>query len=167
MKKLLSIGVVFFVMAAFSTALASNNCVEGEDFCISTVDAHKMLLADQDNAEPTVFILDVRTPEEWKWVGYPGINKKGEGEELAGRVIKIDYNGGTTFIAEIDDENLPKDATFITMCRSGHRSHLAAQDLIEAGYNAYSMNDGFEGDKDKRGYRHVNGWKMHQYSYRY
>ena len=163
MKKLLSIGVVIFVMAAFSSALASDYCASqnlGEEFCITTKDAQKMLLADQENVEPTVILLDVRTPEEWKWVGYPAKNKLGEGEELDGRVIKIDFKGETfltdAIVAFVD---MPADTTIITMCRSGKRSYYAAQALIAEGFDVYSMSDGMEGDKNEEGYRLVNGWK--------
>lgn len=164
MKKLLSIGVVIFVMAAFSSALASDYCATqnlGEEFCITTKVAQKMLVADQENVEPTVFLLDVRTPEEWKWVGYPGKNKMGEGEELDGRVVKIDWKDPDNFMPAVKAEfgNMPADTTIITMCRSGKRSYYAAQALIDAGYTAYSMSDGFEGDKNEEGYRLVNGWK--------
>lgn len=152
-----------FVMAAFNLAMASDDCATaalGEDFCITTMDAQKMLLADQDNVEPTVFLLDVRTPEEWKWVGYPGKNKLGEGEELDGRVVKIDWRGGN-FMPGVDAAfvGMPDDTIIITMCRSGKRSYDAAKALIDAGYNVYSMSDGFEGDKNAQGYRIVNGWK--------
>ena len=163
MKKLFSIGVVMFVMTAFSSAMASDYCESqnlGEDFCITTKDAQKMLLADQDNEVPTVFLLDVRTPEEWKWVGYPAKNKLGEGEELDGRVVKIDWKG-ETFMSDADVAfaDIPADSTIITMCRSGKRSYYAAQALLAEGYNVYSMSDGFEGDKNDEGYRLVNGWK--------
>ena len=33
-------------------------------------------------ADDGAFILDVRTPEEWNWVGHPGENKLCEGAEL-------------------------------------------------------------------------------------
>ena len=37
------------------------------------------------------FILDVRTPQEWNWVGHPGQNKLGEGAYLEGYVLNVAY----------------------------------------------------------------------------
>ncbi len=45
------------------------------------------------------------------------------------------------------------------MCRSGHRSSLAAADLEAAGYRAMNMTTGFEGGVDTNGYCTVNGWR--------
>ena len=57
-----------------------------------------------------------------------------------------------------------KNTPIIFMCRSGSRSSKAATLATKLGYtHAYTMVDGFEGDKAKegadKGYRVVNGWK--------
>jgi rhodanese-related sulfurtransferase len=46
------------------------------------------------------------------------------------------------------------------LCRSGARSHHAAQLATENGYTAaYNILEGFEGDKNAQGQRRsVNGW---------
>jgi len=48
------------------------------------------------------------------------------------------------------------------LCRSGARSHQAAQAAMQAGYaNAYNILEGFEGDKDANGHRNtVGGWRF-------
>ncbi len=164
MKKVVSIGTVLLLLGLSNHAMASDQCAKaglGEDFCISTNDAYQMILDDQDNAEPQVFILDVRTPEEWKYIGYPGVNGIGEGTELTGRVIKIDYldDGGLSFLSDVNEEfeEIPH-TTIITMCRSGKRSYNAAKDLLAAGYTVYSMNVGFEGDNVASKYSVVIVW---------
>ena len=59
-----------------------------------------------------------------------------------------------------------KDDVILVMCRSGARSAAAVDELAKAGFvNAYSIVDGFEGDKlkasesDYNGQSIVNGWK--------
>lgn len=114
-----------------------------------------------------VYILDVRSEGEWKWVGHPGSNDLGEGSELDGKVVnisyKIDYQGdfviNPSFLSDVEElfgEN--PDAVLITMCRSGSRSLAAAAELEDAGYQVKNMVTGFEGSKDTYGYRTVNGW---------
>ena len=126
------------------------------------------------------FILDVRTPQEWNWVGHPGKNNKNEGEDLDGNVLNVaifvyheGYSKGdililnTQFVKDVK-RLLNKDATIITMCRSGGRSKMAALALEAAGFtNVYNMLTGFEGDKDEYGYRTLNGWKVDGLPYNY
>jgi rhodanese-related sulfurtransferase len=52
-------------------------------------------------------------------------------------------------------------AALIIICRSGGRSARAVDMLAEAGVAppAYTVVDGFEGDKSDAGKRTVNGWK--------
>ena len=44
---------------------------------------------------PNVYIVDVRTDAEWRWVGHPGVNKLGEGAEgtfsIADTTVNIPY----------------------------------------------------------------------------
>lgn len=134
-------------------------------------------------ADENVFILDVRTEAEWRWVGHPGQNKLPadlggpEGAELNGKVVNISYLidqkgqliNNKHFVKDVDDlfESNP-GVVLITMCRSGSRSISAAEALEAAGYlNVYNMATGFEGGKDERGYRTVNGWKADGLPYTY
>lgn len=125
---------------------------------------------------PDVFILDVRTPEEWTWVGHPGQNKLGEGAALVGKVVNVPYKkykGGSlvvnpSFLHDVGEifENNP-NVLLITMCRSGGRGRAAAIVLDGAGYRAANMLTGFEGSSDSRGYRTVSGWAVDGLPYTY
>lgn len=130
--------------------------------------------------EDHAYILDVRTPQEWNWVGHPGVNKSGEGTYLEGYVLNVAYevyhegydNGdvlivNTQFVKDVK-KLLGKDTPIITMCRSGVRSVKAAGALEAAGFtNVYNMSTGFEGETDGSGYRIVNGWKVNGLPYNY
>jgi len=132
------------------------------------------------------FILDVRTPQEWNWVGHPGQNKvilsdgTYEGAYLEGYVLNVAYEVyhegyskgdvlivNTQFVKDVE-RLLNKDAAIITMCRSGVRSVRAARALGAAGFtNVYNMLTGFEGGTDNSGYRTKNGWKVDGLPYNY
>jgi rhodanese-related sulfurtransferase len=63
------------------------------------------------------------------------------------------------FVAEVE-KRYQKTDTIMVMCRSGSRSAKAVNLLTKAGFkHAYTVIDGFEGDKSKEGKRTVNGWK--------
>ena len=125
-------------------------------------------------------ILDVRTPQEWNWVGHPGVNKTEDGQYLEGQVLNVSYEVyhegyskgdvlivNTHFVKDVK-RLLSKDVTIITMCRSGGRSVSAAIALENAGFtDVYNMITGFEGDKDFQGYRTLNGWKVDGLPYNY
>lgn len=149
MKKLTLIG------AAFSLALSSTASFAYND--VTTYEAYDLATSD-----PDTMILDVRTRYEWGFVGHP------TGEALEGKVVNISVmvvNGeelspNPYFIEDVkkilaDNPNMK----FITMCRSGSRSKVAAEMLDAAGIPASNMLKGFEGGKDAFGYRTVNGWK--------
>ena len=126
------------------------------------------------------FILDVRTPQEWNWVGHPGKNKSGDGEYLEGNVLNVAYKVyhegyskgdvlivNTQFVKDVK-RLLNKDDVIITMCRSGQRSESAADALEDAGFtNVYNMETGFEGATDTDGYRSLDGWKVDDLPYNY
>jgi len=128
----------------------------------------------------SAFILDVRTPQEWNWVGHPGENKLGDGNYLEGYVLNVAYKVyhegysrgdvlivNTQFVKDVK-RFLNKDIAIITMCRSGKRSVAAAKALEAAGFiNVYNMLTGFEGGKNDAGYRTINGWKVDGLPYNY
>jgi len=98
-------------------------------------------------------LVDVRTEPELAYVGnipgstmiewtqYPGRPNPAFLEELAAAV--------------------PKDKPVMFICRSGNRSHYAADVATRAGWKeAYNVLEGFEGDKDQNGHRNtVGGWR--------
>ena len=126
-----------------------------------------------NSADSNVIIIDVRTREEWGFVGHPAPNAADAdtpGAGLAGKVhnvsLKVEDDGqmikNKWFVEDVkqlmaDNPN----ATIITMCRSGSRSVAAAKLLEEAGFsNVYNMVGGFEGGRDELGYRgKTEGWK--------
>ena len=116
-----------------------------------------------------VHIIDVRTPEEYVFVGHA---------EMARNIpllfVKHEWNAETKqfvvepnpdFVSEVKRLFAPTD-TLLVMCRSGDRSAMAVNALAKAGFvNVYNITDGMEGDKvDKfgsadHGKRMKNGWK--------
>ncbi len=117
----------------------------------------------------TVFILDVRTPDEYMDIGHaemawniPAFLQSWQWNEQA-KHFGIKPN--PDFMTHVKAVFKPDDIILIT-CRSGGRSAWAANQLAAAGYkNAFNITDGMEGDlvEDPNsvyaGKRLVNGWK--------
>jgi len=134
------------------------------------------VLAGNDN----VALIDVRTPSETMLIGYPtpaaaNIPSKFVDPEFGFNaekgVYKMIDNPG--FVDEVQAW-LASDAaqgidTLIVMCRSGSRSAAAIGRLVEADVDItlYNMVDGFEGDKNEKGVRAVNGWRNAGHSWTY
>jgi rhodanese-related sulfurtransferase len=99
-------------------------------------------------------LVDVRTKPELQYVGsipgalaiewqtYPGSRPNPE------------------FIGELAAAT-KKDEPVMFICRSGARSHSAAEAAMRAGWQeTYNVLEGFEGDKDAAGHRNtVGGWR--------
>lgn len=132
---------------------------------VTAKEAYEMWKADPEN----VTILDVRTPEEYAFIGHP----EGAVDVPFAFVTYERKNGITTwgpkmnpnFVDEVASVAGPNDILLV-MCRSGDRSAKAVNMLAAAGFvNAYTVTDGFEGDKvtDPEnvflGMRMKNGWK--------
>jgi len=110
-------------------------------------EAHKLMQAGAK-------LVDVRTKPELQYVGkvpgalavewqtYPGSRENPE------------------FLAELAAA-VPKDAPVMFLCRSGARSHSAADAATRAGWKeAYNVLEGFEGNKDAEQHRNtVGGWR--------
>lgn len=104
-----------FVMAATVVAAGYRS--------ITSREAREMLLKRKD-----VFLLDVRTPEEYRQARLQG-----------GKLIPV--NTLTRRLAEI-----PKTNTIIVYCAVGSRSMPVASFLAANGYNSvYNMSDGIVG----------------------
>ena len=116
-----------------------------------------------------VKVLDVRTPEEYAFVGHPEmamnipfVMHTYRWEPELGRVA-IEAN--PRFMPEVQSWADPAD-TILVMCRSGGRAALAVNALAGAGYtNVYNILEGMEGERvndpgsDSHRKRMVNGWK--------
>ena len=121
-------------------------------------------------AEPKrVNIIDVRTPEEYIFVGHP---------DMARNIpllfvkyqLRPDKNEPAVepnpdFVSTVKGLFAPTD-TLLVMCRSGGRSAMAVNLLAKAGFlNVYNIIDGMEGDRVDdpgsvyHGKRMRNGWK--------
>ena len=107
-------------------------------------------------SEGNVVLVDVRTAEERKFVGYvPGS-------------VHVPWATGTSltrnprFVRELEAKT-GKDALVLLLCRSGNRSALAAEAAAKAGFTqAFNVLEGFEGDLDVAQHRGgQNGWRFH------
>lgn len=148
MKRLFSLALLtVFILASIGTVSAFEN--------ISPGDAYDMLDPESTTYEPDAYILDVRTPAEWYWVGHPGVEKcyaekcgegdpvSTEGSFLEGKVINIPWHlweyvpQGEKYDRKIPnrffDEEVVRqfdaDDIIIIMCRSGKRSVSASEEL--------------------------------------
>lgn len=114
-------------------------------------------------------LIDVRSPEETMFIGYATATD----QNIPFKLVSPDhgYNAKKSAYAMIDNPDFIADmnafiaandpAALLIMCRSGSRSARAVDALVEAGIDipAYSVVDGFEGDKAGTGARTVNGWR--------
>ena len=95
-------------------------------------------------------IVDVRTPQEWQLVGHI------EGAPLVEWPRGGDGHAVAAFLKKVEDTVDP-EVPVLFLCRSGVRSHYAAQVASQAGYrHAYNILEGFEGVEGKHG-----GWRNH------
>ncbi|TWU30813.1 rhodanese-like domain-containing protein [Novipirellula artificiosorum] len=132
---------------------------------VTAAEAYEMWKAAPDGVK----VIDVRTPEEYAFVGHAEMawnipvafvtyqRKDGKTEHGA----KMNPN----FVAEVKRLAGPTD-TLLVMCRSGGRSAMAVNQLASAGFkNVFNITDGMEGDKVEDpgsvflGKRMRNGWK--------
>ncbi|WP_120520637.1 rhodanese-like domain-containing protein [Arthrobacter celericrescens] len=109
--------------------------------------------------EEGAILVDVRTEAEWAHIGIPD-TKATENDPL---FIQWNFAGGIpngNFVEELKQQ-APEDSNveLIFICRSGQRSISAAIAATQAGFTAYNVLEGFEGDPDRYGERTVNGWK--------
>lgn len=92
-------------------------------------------------------VVDVRTPEEYRDVGH-----------VSGTALVVWPRSGAPdevrrFVSEVAGKYPPTD-TLLFLCRSGVRSHYAAQVLAQAGFTrAYNILEGFEGAVPGQGWR--------------
>jgi rhodanese-related sulfurtransferase len=111
-------------------------------------------------AEQAAVLVDVRTSEERKFVGYiPG-------------TLSVPWQIGTSlqtnprFLRELESK-VSKDTPVLLLCRSGARSVAAARAATKAGFkHVYNVLEGFEGELDdghQRGNR--SGWRFHGLSW--
>jgi rhodanese-related sulfurtransferase len=132
---------------------------------VTAREAFEMWQADQSKIK----ILDVRTPEEYVFVGHPAMAHNIPFQLFNYKMAVLNKGPLMTpnpnFIAEVGQKFKPSD-TILVICRSGNRSAAAVNAMAAAGFEtAYSVTEGFEGDRVKDpnssfyGKRLKNGWK--------
>jgi rhodanese-related sulfurtransferase len=126
--------------------------------------------AEKWKADPeNVMILDVRTPEEYLFVGHPTMAWKvpiaSQSYEWDSEKKVFPMKPLSDFVSRVKQVAKPLD-TILVMCRSGGRSAIAANMLAKAGFqHVYNIVDGMEGDLVEEpdsvfaGQRLKNGWK--------
>jgi rhodanese-related sulfurtransferase len=120
-------------------------------------------------APEKVHVIDVRTPEEYVFVGHaemarniPLVFMRYQWDAEKDEPV-VEPNA--EFVAKVQARHTPTD-TLLLICRSGGRSAWAVNFLAKAGFtNACNVIDGTEGDKVDdpgsayHGKRMRNGWK--------
>ena len=120
-------------------------------------------------APDKVMVLDVRTPEEYLFIGHAEMARN---VPVAEQTFEWDaakkqfpMRPLPDFVARVNKIASPQD-TLLVMCRSGGRSAIAVNLLASAGFkHVYNITDGFEGDTLKDpgsvfdGQHMVNGWR--------
>ena len=107
-------------------------------------------------SNPDALLIDVRSEIEYLFVGHPvgaihvSWNDGPDWEvnpNFVGEVKKLAGNGG--------------HRPLLLICRSGNRSEVAGNALLEAGFTTvYNVMYGFEGELDAQHHRNsVNGWR--------
>jgi len=151
------------LMAADAPTDSSKLTVPGKYLTAS--EAYAMYQA----APEATSVIDVRTPEEYDFVGHAVMAEnipfmfwtgKFNAEKKA---FSLAENPG--FVEAVKKRHQPGDV-LLMMCRSGPRGAAAVNKLAEAGFTkVYNVVDGFEGDKveDKAspdfGRRAIAGWR--------
>jgi rhodanese-related sulfurtransferase len=161
--------VIFMLLSWLSLSLAQSTLPQQKQtvlgLYVTAKEAHEMWLADKSKIK----ILDVRTPEEYIFIGHAPMahnipfhlfNYK-MAVRNKGPLMKANPN----FIVEVGRVFKTSD-TILVICRSGNRSAAAVNVMASAGFKiAYSVTDGFEGDRVKDpsspnyGKRFKNGWR--------
>ena len=101
------------------------------------------------------YLVDIRTKEELNLVGIiPNAFWIEWTSYMSGEI-------NPEFISHMNNKFLRNDSIFL-ICRSGARSHDAANFLQKNGFNSvYNVVNGFEGIKNKYGQRgKISGWKF-------
>ena len=99
-------------------------------------------------------LVDVRTKPELQYVGsIPGALAV-EWQTYPGSKPNPEFMGELAALTR-------KDEPVMFICRSGVRSHSAAEAAMRAGWKeTFNVLEGFEGDKDAEGHRNtVGGWR--------
>jgi rhodanese-related sulfurtransferase len=168
-KSLILVLVPLLVFCFTWAALADSDLPKKKQTTLGLYVNAKEAFANWHVQSDKIHIIDVRTPEEYIFVGHApmAVNipikfvKHAWDAEKKKEVMEMNSN----FVDQTKKKYSATDTLYI-MCRSGGRSAEATNKLAEAGFkNVYNITDGFEGDtvKDENSYfygkRYVNGWR--------
>ncbi|MDX1708339.1 MAG: rhodanese-like domain-containing protein [Desulfobacterales bacterium] len=161
--------VIFMLMIWLPVSLAKTSLPPQKQtvlgLYLTASEAYQMWQADQNKVK----ILDVRTPEEYVFVGHPPMAHNIP-FQLFNYLMAVQNKeplmiANPNFIQEVGQRFKTSD-TILVICRSGNRSAAAVNAMAAAGFKiAYSVTEGFEGDRVKDpassfyGKRYKNGWK--------
>jgi len=110
-------------------------------------------ITDYLKKNPKCVLLDVRTKEEWNTIGKPDGEKIG----LKTHFLSIQFGEerifNENFVQEFKNLNISQDHEILAMCRSGCRSHEAAELLTRENYTCSNISDGFEGNQENVGWK--------------
>jgi rhodanese-related sulfurtransferase len=110
----------------------------------------------QLQADGAATLVDVRTFAEWEFVGRVPDSMLIEWRRLG------EQKPNAAFLQQLRGHVAPGEAVLF-LCRSGVRSHHAAETAARAGFErAYNVLEGFEGDLDEDRHRGTTGgWRSH------
>ncbi|MBL4614398.1 MAG: rhodanese-like domain-containing protein [Magnetovibrio sp.] len=114
--------------------------------------------------DTNTILIDVRTPEEWAYVGVVNLSPLGRECLYVPWLTYPRMSVNPNFVPQILEAAKPQsdDTPILFICRSGVRSAYAAHALTDMGYTqCYNVAFGFEGDQDENKHRgNKNGWKV-------
>ena len=169
-RKLLSLMIAIFILLSWLPLCLAKSPLPVQKqtvlgLYVTAEEAYEMWQADKSKIK----ILDVRTPEEYIFVGHAPMAQNIPFQlfnyKMAVRNKAPLMVTNPNFMAEVRQKYKPSDSILV-ICRSGNRSAAAVNAMAAAGFKtAYSITDGFEGDRVKDpaspyyGKRFKNGWK--------
>ncbi|MFC1533572.1 rhodanese-like domain-containing protein [Thermodesulfobacteriota bacterium] len=168
-KFLISLILLFLIFDVMAISRAESSPPKNKQTILGLYITAKEAYNNWKDMDEKPFILDVRTPEEYFFVGHAPISRNIPvrllNQKQAYKKMKPVLEMNPSFITEVKKLFKDTDTIFI-MCRSGSRSALAVNLLARTGFNkVYNIIDGFEGDpvRDPESYfygkRAKNGWK--------
>ena len=125
---------------------------QGYEGDVNPAEAWEMLAT-----QPGTVLVDVRTVDEWNYVGVPDTTETGTPTVFVQWNTTTGHNGN--FIQDLRAQGVTSGPVLF-ICRSGQRSIGAARAATAAGIGpSYNVTQGFEGGIDPTGRRGTTGWK--------
>lgn len=136
---------------------------ENEKEQVQTITCKETWKLMQEN--PSAVLIDVRSNMEFLFIGHP------VGSVHLAWIDEPEWEPNPNFAREVRELMLGKVICdhdsgecppILLICRSGRRSLVAGEVLIEAGFrNVYNVKEGFEGPRDEHHHRStISGWRF-------